>query len=101
VKPTQVPFNGGAPTMNALVGGQIDYMCADVVTAAPQLQAGTIKADAISSNSRQPSFPTVPPTTPARPPPVPTPRWVWVFSPEGNAEPYPGQAHRRPGPGAR
>jgi putative tricarboxylic transport membrane protein len=24
VRPTQVPFNGGAPAMNALVGGQID-----------------------------------------------------------------------------
>ena len=33
-KPTQVPFNGGAPAMNALVGGQVDYMCADIITGA-------------------------------------------------------------------
>src|SRR5437870_1419747 len=32
VKPTLVPFNGGAPAMNALVAGQVDYMCADIVT---------------------------------------------------------------------
>jgi putative tricarboxylic transport membrane protein len=31
-KPTLVPFNGGAPAMNALVGGQVDYMCADIIT---------------------------------------------------------------------
>ena len=31
-KPTAVPFNGGAPVMNALVGGQVDYMCADIIT---------------------------------------------------------------------
>ena len=31
-KPTLVPFSGGAPAMNALVGGQTDFMCADVVT---------------------------------------------------------------------
>src|SRR5690349_756913 len=31
-KPTQVPFAGGAPAMNALVAGQIDYMCADILT---------------------------------------------------------------------
>ena len=31
VKPTLVPFNGGAPAMNALVSGQVDYMCGDVV----------------------------------------------------------------------
>ena len=28
IKPTLVPFNGGAPAMNALVGGQTDFMCA-------------------------------------------------------------------------
>ena len=27
MKPTLVPFNGGAPATNALVGGQVDYMC--------------------------------------------------------------------------
>ena len=30
VKPTMVPFNGGAPAMSAIVGGQVDYMSADV-----------------------------------------------------------------------
>ncbi len=34
--PTLVPFTGGAPAMNALVGGQTDFMCADVVTGGPQ-----------------------------------------------------------------
>jgi putative tricarboxylic transport membrane protein len=62
VKPTLVPFNGGAPAMNALVGGQVDYMCADVATAAPQLRAGTIKAYAIASATRNPAIPTVPTT---------------------------------------
>ena len=62
VKPTLVPFNGGAPAMNALVAGQVDYMCADVVTAAPQLQAGTIKAYAVASPSRNPAIPMVPTT---------------------------------------
>src|SRR5437016_10833309 len=27
VKPVSVPFNGTGPSMNALVGGQVDYMC--------------------------------------------------------------------------
>src|SRR5262252_8482266 len=50
VTPTLVPFNGGAPAMNALVGGQVDYMCADPITSIPQLQAGTIKAYAVGAN---------------------------------------------------
>jgi tripartite-type tricarboxylate transporter receptor subunit TctC len=32
-KPTLVPFNGGGPAMNAVIGGQVDYMCADVALA--------------------------------------------------------------------
>src|SRR5262245_35120838 len=87
VKPTQVPFNGGAPAMNALVGGQIDYMCADVVTAAPQLQAGTIKAYAIASTSRNPSIPTVPTTTEAGLPEFQASGWFAPFAPKGTPKP--------------
>src|SRR5262249_8992603 len=60
VNPTLVPFNGGAPAMNALVGGQVDYMCADPITSIPQLQAGTIKGYAIGANDRNPALPNVP-----------------------------------------
>src|SRR5262249_29333944 len=83
IKPTQVPFNGGAPAMNALVGGQIDYMCADVVTAAPQLQAGTIKAYAIASTSRNPPIPTRAPTTQARLPQLQAAGRFALFAPRG------------------
>src|SRR6266481_5769445 len=27
VKPTMVPFNGSGPAANAMIGGQVDYMC--------------------------------------------------------------------------
>jgi tripartite-type tricarboxylate transporter receptor subunit TctC len=30
VKPTMVPFTGGAPATNALIGGQIDYMLSQI-----------------------------------------------------------------------
>src|SRR3984893_7070547 len=62
VKPTLVPFNGGAPAMNALVAGQVDYMCSDVLGSAPQLQSGTIKAYAIAAVERSPALPNVPTT---------------------------------------
>ena len=56
-KPTLVPFNGGAPAMNALVGGQVDYMCADIVTGGPQHEAGKIKIYAIAAPARNPALP--------------------------------------------
>jgi tripartite-type tricarboxylate transporter receptor subunit TctC len=87
VKPTLVPFNGGAPAMNALVAGQVDYMCADVVTAAPQLQASTIKGYAIASTSRNPAIPTVPTSNEAGLPEFLATGWFALFAPRGTPKP--------------
>jgi putative tricarboxylic transport membrane protein len=87
VKPTLVPFNGGAPAMNALVAGQIDYMCADIVTAAPQLQASTIKGYAIASTSRNPAIPTVPTSNEAGLPAFQVTGWFALFAPKGTPKP--------------
>jgi tripartite-type tricarboxylate transporter receptor subunit TctC len=87
VKPTLVPFNGGAPAMNALVAGQVDYMCADIVTAAPQLQAGTIKAYAVASTSRNSAIPTVPTSNEAGLPEFQATGWFALFAPKGTPTP--------------
>ena len=87
VKPTLVPFNGGAPAMNALVAGQVDYMCADIVTAAPQLQASTIKGYAIASTSRNPAVPTVPTSNEAGLPEFQATGWFALFAPKGTPKP--------------
>ena len=52
VKPNGVPFNGTGPAMNDLVGGQVDYMCDQIVNAVPQIKGGTIKAYAIATAER-------------------------------------------------
>jgi tripartite-type tricarboxylate transporter receptor subunit TctC len=87
VKPTMVPFNGGAPAMNALVGGQVDYMCGDVVTAAPQLAGGTIKAYAIASPERNPVLPDLPTTTEAGLPDYQASAWFALFAPKATPRP--------------
>src|SRR5437763_8866274 len=87
VKPTLVPFNGGAPAMNALVGGQIDYICADGVTAAPQLQTGTIKAYAIAAPARSPVIPDVPTTKEAGLPEFQASGWFGLFAPKATPKP--------------
>jgi tripartite-type tricarboxylate transporter receptor subunit TctC len=87
VKPTSVPFNGGAPAMNALVAGQVDYMCGDVVTAAPQLAGGTIKAFAIASPERNPVLPNIPTTVEAGLPAYQASAWFALFAPKGTPRP--------------
>ena len=53
IKPTSIPYQGTGPSMNALVGGQVDYMCDQIVNAVPQIKGGTIKAYAIAHRRAQ------------------------------------------------
>ena len=87
VKPTWVPFNGGAPAMQALVAGQVDYVCGDVLTAAPQLQARTIKAYAIAAPARSPVLPDVPTTAEAGLPEFEASGWFGLFAPRATPKP--------------
>ncbi len=87
VKPVGVPFNGTGPAMNALVGGQVDYMCDQIVNAAPQIKGGTIKAYAVATAERNPSLPDLPTTAEAGMPDYKVSAWNAVFAPKGTPEP--------------
>ena len=86
-KPTLVPFNGGAPAMNALVAGQVDYMCADIVTGGLQLEPGKIKVYAIASAARNPAMPNVPTTVEAGLPAFQASAWNGLFAPKSTPQP--------------
>jgi tripartite-type tricarboxylate transporter receptor subunit TctC len=47
-----IPFGGTAPAMNALVGGQVDLMCDQTTNTASQIEAGRVKAFAVTSTQR-------------------------------------------------
>lgn len=85
IKPVGVPFNGTGPAMNALVAGQVDYMCDQIVNAVPQINAGTIKAYAIATPERNPSLPNVPTTTEAGLPKFQAQAWNAMFAPKGTS----------------
>lgn len=87
VKPTMVPFNGGLPAMNALISGQVDYLCADATTAAPQLEGKKLKAYAIASPQRNPMLPEVPTTAEAGLPEFQTSAWFALFAPKATPKP--------------
>ncbi len=46
---TTIPFGGTAPAMNALVGGQVDLMCDQTTNTSGQIEAGRVKAYAVST----------------------------------------------------
>jgi tripartite-type tricarboxylate transporter receptor subunit TctC len=87
IKPVGVPFNGTGPAMNALVGGQVDYMCDQIVNAVPQINGGTIKAYAIATAERNPSLPDLPTTTEAGLPKYQASAWNAIFAPKGTPAP--------------
>jgi tripartite-type tricarboxylate transporter receptor subunit TctC len=57
---THVPYRGGQPAMQDLIGGRIDYVCNIITTVLPQVQAGLIKAITITTKQRSPLLPDLP-----------------------------------------
>jgi tripartite-type tricarboxylate transporter receptor subunit TctC len=83
VDPTFVPFNGAAPAMNALLGGQVDYICNAIPDAVSHVQNGTAKGYAISTAERSPALPNVPTAKEAGLPEFDASAWNALFAPKG------------------
>ena len=57
---THVPFRGAGPAMTAVIAGQVPMMSDSLPSAAAHIRQGTVRAIAMSSEARHPSFPDVP-----------------------------------------
>jgi len=57
---TEVPYQGTGPAMTDLLGGQIDMMCDQTTNTTSQIQAGEIKAYAVTTPERIAVLPEVP-----------------------------------------
>src|SRR3954454_14094301 len=57
---THVPYRGGGPAANDLLGGQIDYMCGNMGTAVTRAAAKQSKPLALLSRERTPLMPDLP-----------------------------------------
>jgi tripartite-type tricarboxylate transporter receptor subunit TctC len=52
VQVTEVPFQGTAPAMNALLGGQVDILCDQTTQTVPQIKAGNVKLYGVTTRNR-------------------------------------------------
>jgi tripartite-type tricarboxylate transporter receptor subunit TctC len=52
-----VPYRGGGQAMQDLIAGRIDYQCALLPIAIPQIQSGSVKAIALLSRERSRTMP--------------------------------------------
>jgi tripartite-type tricarboxylate transporter receptor subunit TctC len=60
ISTTHVPYRGGAPAIQDLIAGRIDYLCIDTPIAIAQIEAHAVKPIAILTRTRSPSLPALP-----------------------------------------
>ncbi len=78
---THVPFKGSAPSVIALVGGQVDLSFSTVAVTLPQVRAGRIRALAVTSQQRAVSVPQLPTMAEAGLPGFESQQWFALFGP--------------------
>ena len=82
-----VPYRGGlGPAMQDLVAGQIDFMIDTAANSLPQVRAGTIKAYALTANTRLAAAPDIPTVDEAGLPGLHALNWQAVFLPKGTPQ---------------
>jgi tripartite-type tricarboxylate transporter receptor subunit TctC len=57
---THVPYKGGAPALNAVIGGEVQLTAIGVIATMPHLKAGRLRALAVTTAKRSNALPEVP-----------------------------------------
>ena len=83
---TTVPYNGTAPAMNDLLGGQVDLMCDQTTNTTSQIRAGKIKVYGVTTAKRVASLPNVPTIEEARLKGFEVSVWHALYAPKGTSK---------------
>jgi tripartite-type tricarboxylate transporter receptor subunit TctC len=78
-----VPYQGSAPAMQDLMGGQIDGVFDPVTTNVAQLKAGSLRALGVSTPARLPAFPNIPTFAEQGFPSLSGSQWLGLSAPKG------------------
>jgi tripartite-type tricarboxylate transporter receptor subunit TctC len=78
-----VPYKGGAPMQADLLGGQISLAYDNILTIAPHIQSGRVRALAVSGARRTPLLPDLPTVAEAGLPGYDVAVWVGFLAPAG------------------
>ncbi len=78
-----IPYQGSAPAMQDLLGGQIDSLLDPITTNVAQLKAGSLRALAVSTPSRLPALASIPTFAEAGYPKLTGSQWLGLSAPKG------------------
>ncbi|WP_198087540.1 tripartite tricarboxylate transporter substrate binding protein [Variovorax sp. E3] len=83
VRPTHIPFQGAAPAVQNLLGGQIDIYFSDPTVALPYIRSGRLKALLVTTKDRLPYLPDVPTVAESGYPGFDMYTWHGLVAPKG------------------
>jgi tripartite-type tricarboxylate transporter receptor subunit TctC len=78
-----IPYRGTAPAVTDIISGQIHAMFANALTAKPQIDAGKVRALAVSGPKSIDALPGVPPVARAGVPKYDAMQWYGLLAPAG------------------
>lgn len=80
---THVPYKGGAPAVQELIGGQVPYLMMDIPSAMPFIKAGRVRVLALTSSRRSELLPDTPTIAESGYPGFEASSWFGAFVPAG------------------
>lgn len=83
---THVPYKGLSPALVDLISGQVHLMFSSVVAILPQVQAGKLRAIAVTGPQRLAAMPDVPTVTESGVPGYQASSWYGVLAPAGTSK---------------
>jgi len=86
IETISIPFQGGGPALQSLLGGHISMSYTTLSAAIPYVNAGKMRLVAVVENKRLAQFPDVP-TIAETVPGVTTSTWMGLFAPRGTPQP--------------
>jgi tripartite-type tricarboxylate transporter receptor subunit TctC len=76
-----VPYRGGGPAMQSVIGGETHLVMDPIASAAPHVRGGSVRALAVATGRRSPVLPEVPTTDEAGLPGFRAEAWIAVLAP--------------------
>ena len=83
IEMTHVPYKGSGPAIQDVLGGQVQVFMTTPPSVMQHVQAGKLKAFAVTGKTRHPGLPQVPTTAEAGLPGFELEAWVGLFAPAG------------------